>query len=409
MRPFRVLRRALLLLFLSLGATLLLAVAASQVEQHIFRRRAELLLSQIQSLELRKTTWREAQERLKDWGANQEFSERCDTLPCSFQVTTNDVVYGFAERRNLFTKLDDYFRWRLGLSYDTGPFVHIEHSLLRTYVRIGGHPAKAIADVGTRGGTVWEKGFWVTLETYGHPSGWSGIDRIEFALMASVTSRARLDHYRFSPIDYQLMLHPYYVIGTNPCTFCVTGWVNFTPYASSENVRRLMTLDLSCLSSWHHCLTQNDIMPAAWSQYLAEQPILNGSDGKVPCSPSFLEIVGRDSASIADVEIVRFHDSVDERGYHSGSADARLREWLKGATDWKVGETRKVSIRAGNDRENLNLPSGAEVFLFRHRLPREGSWVASVPPCPISFINEDNLRAVRRGIEQDYSAANSPK
>jgi len=50
------LRRSRINLFLApaiiLGALLLVALTASQIEQHVFRRRAELLLTQIQSVEL---------------------------------------------------------------------------------------------------------------------------------------------------------------------------------------------------------------------------------------------------------------------------------------------------------------------------------------------------------------------
>ena|ERR1700719_1078613 len=58
---FRLLRKFLFAVALSLCAVLFLILLASQVEQHVFRRRAELLLSQVQPLELRKTTWQDVQ------------------------------------------------------------------------------------------------------------------------------------------------------------------------------------------------------------------------------------------------------------------------------------------------------------------------------------------------------------
>jgi hypothetical protein len=57
---FGSLRKVIVGLSLSLCAVLLLTLLASQVEQQLFRRRAALLLSQLQSLELRKASWQDA-------------------------------------------------------------------------------------------------------------------------------------------------------------------------------------------------------------------------------------------------------------------------------------------------------------------------------------------------------------
>ena len=78
-----------------LGALLPVALTASQIEQHVFRRRAELLLSQIQSVELRKTTWSEAQLQFEKWGARRTFPKSCDAQRCSFELTLEDPVYHF--------------------------------------------------------------------------------------------------------------------------------------------------------------------------------------------------------------------------------------------------------------------------------------------------------------------------
>jgi hypothetical protein len=50
----RSLRKFLFALLLGLCAVLSLTLLVSQIEQRLFRRRAELLLSQVQALELRK-------------------------------------------------------------------------------------------------------------------------------------------------------------------------------------------------------------------------------------------------------------------------------------------------------------------------------------------------------------------
>lgn len=404
------LRKFLFALALSLCALLFLTFLATQIEQHLFRRRAELLLSQVQSFELRKTSWQDTQVQLQRWGATREFGNPCDSHGCSLQITLNEFVLGYFAQRNLFVKLDDYFRWRLKLAYSQGPFERIENSLLQAYVHLGGHPARVVANIGMRDGVVWSKSFHVWIETYGHPIYWSGNDRFEFTLIAIVYSVSRFDRHFGGLIDPQLMLHPYYTIGRpSGCTICVAGWTMFTPYAAPADIRRLMQLDLSCLTRWGHCLTQSDIMPVAWAQYLAERPLVEGSSGEPACSPSFPEILGRDSANIAEVEILKYEDEVDSQGYHLGVARARLLKRLKGVADWNVGEIREVPVWGGNGREKLKLPIGAQLVLFRRRGYSSGEWTASWSACPITMVNETNLSLIRRGIEQDYSAWDTPE
>ena len=53
----RLLRKCLLFTAIGVSVVLFLVLLVSQVEQRIFRSRAELLLAQVQSLELRKTPW----------------------------------------------------------------------------------------------------------------------------------------------------------------------------------------------------------------------------------------------------------------------------------------------------------------------------------------------------------------
>lgn len=204
-------------------------------------------------------------------------------------------------RANLFVKLDDYFRWRLGLAYSEGPFVLMAASLFKVYLWLGGHPAKVTANIGMRDGVVWNKEFHAAIETYGHPIGWSGDFRTEFTLFASAYSVSRFEGH--GGVDPQLMLHPHYMIGARNCTICVLGWAIFTPYAASEDVHRLMQMDLSCLTSWRRCLTQSDIMPIAWAQHLAELPTSDRVLAPLVCAPSTLEILGRDSPNIAVVEV----------------------------------------------------------------------------------------------------------
>ncbi len=406
----RSLRKFLFALSLSLCALLFLTLLASQAEQHLFRRRAELLLSHAQSLELRKTSWQEALVQFQRWGANREFGKQCDSHECSLQITLNEFVFDFLTRENLFVKLDDYFRWRLKLSYDIGPFVRIEQSFLHAYIRVGGRPARIIANIGMRDGIVWSKGISVWIETYGHPAEWSRNERFEFSLLADAHSVRRFRSYDGQSFNPQLALHPNYMIGRpGGCTICVMGWTKFTPYADSADANRLMQLDLSCLTRWRPCVTQGDIMPAAWAQYLAEGPRVDASWRQLACSSSVIEVLGRESDNIISGEVTGYREKVNSCGYPEGIASVRLFDRLKGAGDWNVGDTRDVSMPSQPGWAEANLRRGDRLILF-------GGWgrpgeisVESDLPCAPLPASETNLSLVRRGIDEDYSALGKTK
>ena len=259
-------RKAILALILSLFALLCLTLVASQVEQHIFRRSAEHLLAEIQSIELRTTPWHEAQGRFHHWGTIERYDDQCSELRCSLEITLIEPLYNFIWKSLLFVRLDDYLRWRLKLTYDTGPFVRLEVALLRAYLKIGGRPAKVIGTVGMRDGTVWSKGFQTSIEAYWH------VDEFT-ALISNVESIPQFDSSSRYNGDPQLTLHPNYVIRRQSGCCDDFGYVRFTPQADPNDVHRLMQFDLSCLTRIRPCVDQSEIMPAAWKQYLAELPI----------------------------------------------------------------------------------------------------------------------------------------
>jgi hypothetical protein len=405
MKRLRSASKLALALLMSLCALVFLALIVTRVEQHFFRQRAVLLLSQVQSIELRKTSWQEAQTQFQRWDADRKLDEHCDPHKCSVQITLNDPVLGYLSERNLFVKLDDYFRWRLKLSYDTGPFVRSEFWLLRVYMRAGGHPARVIANIGMRDDIVWSKGISVAIETYAHADQWSGAQPFEFTLFAEVNSRPRFDYFGDRWLSSQLMLHPNYAIGRpDGCEVCVMGWVKFTPYAAPEDVSRLMQLNLSCLTQWHPCATQSDIMPAAWAQYVSEHSRTYQPEQPPACSPTIVEILGRDSANIATGEVVRYHENFYSNGYDKIVATVRVLERLKGMAAWNVGETRDVTLRTGTICADDKVHVGSRLIFYGGFDRSNDVHYHRKMPWPVIPMNDSNLSFFQHGIDQDYSA-----
>jgi hypothetical protein len=394
----RPLRRALLAVFLSSCSLVFLALATSQIEQRIFRRRAERLLAELQALELRKTPWPDAQRQFRHWGANAKLDDHCNAQECSVEIALIEPVYAYVSHRNLFSFLDDYLRWRLKLSYDTGPFVRAEGALFHAYLVAGGRPARVAAHMGMREGIVWNKGFWVYLETYAHsvPDVWEGV----YGLYASTYSVPRFD--RYDSRDPQLLLHSNYVVGRpDGCEICVAGWAKFTPYTNPDDAHRLMRLDLSCLTRVHPCRTQQDIMPDGWTQYLAERQQVDGMWGQKTCSAPVIEMLGRDGANIIRGEIASYKEEHDGKVSWRGHAGVKLLEKLKGGGNWKVGDTHEMGVFRRADQ--TIRPGDRFILVFDER-----QWFDTVPydtssGCSPLPLNQTNLDLVLRGIGQDYT------
>jgi hypothetical protein len=403
----RSLRRALFALFWAFCVLLSLALIVTQIGQRIFRTDAELLLTEIRSLELRKTSWNKAKAQLQRWRPNSEYGSQCNDQKCSLTITLNQFIFGYLGERNIFLRLDDYFRWRLKLSYAEGPFAKLQWAFLRAHMRLGGRPARIIATVGMRDGIVWSKGFSVYIETYADNGPWTSSDgsSVGYTLIAETHSVPRFDYYGSNWTSPQLQLHPDYMIGRpGGCEICVEGWTRFTPYAAPEDIHRLMQLELSCLTRWHPCLIQSDIMPAAWAQYLTDQPRLEALRNRLGCSPSIIELLGRDSANMATAEILAYRDWVDNEGHRYVGTRIRVLERLKGVPEWKVGETRELTDLSGIGGDSTRLRPGTQLLFFSGRSPLSKMRIDPGYGCPILLLNEANLNLVRRGIAQDYTA-----
>jgi hypothetical protein len=204
--PF--IRKAIVRLAVILASIVLLALVATRVQQWLLRRDAERLLSEVQAIELRQTTWGEAQQIFQHWTTQREVEEPCDERKCAIQVTLNNFVFRFIARATWVEKVDGYLRYRLKLSGDSNGndiFMHSMMNLLRAYMWMGGRATLIRAEVGMRDGVVWSKGFSVRIETRGRvdPEG----PPYDYSLIGSSGSAARLGKYDPNSIHPALLLH----------------------------------------------------------------------------------------------------------------------------------------------------------------------------------------------------------
>jgi hypothetical protein len=400
-RRLRRLLKLALVVLLSACTLVLILWLGNQIEQRAFRGRVQILLSEVQSIQLRETSWDQAQGLLGGWSANRQYDSPCDSSQCSLRITLDNAAYHFIASRNILVKLDDYLRWKFNLAYNVGPFVRAEFWLFRVHMRMGGHPAQVVANVGMRNGIVWSKGVLVSIETHAHPAGQPGNWVGDYGLVADMYSLSRFDYFGNELPALQLLVHPDYDIGQpGGCEVCVMGWVKFTPYAAPEDVRRLMQLNLTCLTRWHPCTTQSDIMPVAWSQYLAEHTSERSRPESSGCSPVVVEILGRDSSYAATGEVVQFHKT------SSGDTVAvvRVLDQMKnagGAAAWHARELRTVSVHLGTPCAPEKLSTGMRLIFFggfdRRTMSVRAAW-------PVMRMTDANMALFRRGATQDYAA-----
>lgn len=364
---------------------LLLTVLSIHLQQGILRYRAERLLADIRSLDLRKTSFEEAQTVFRDWSSSGHYDGECTQRHCTFEVALQDFV---SNHLGVFT----------------------EHPwLLRAYMFLAGRPARILAGIGVQTGVVWGKSFDVYIEV---PHTDAEGHTYEYTLIGEAQSVSRFDPPGSWP---DLRLHPNYAVGRpGGCTACVMVYARFTPYTAPEDVQRLMQFDLSCLTRWKPCREQGDIMPAAWSQYLKEQALRDVAWGKRTCQPQLVELLGRDAENSAIVDVIANRTESGGDGEPYQVSTVRLVERLKRTAFWGIGANRELRVFDGTvalatvDTAAQVHPGTQFIILFAHRkyagLGPNGPdiWLEECGAVPLT---ENNLALVRHGIDQDYRAA----
>jgi hypothetical protein len=380
-----------LLRFLKYGVVLSLAVLlvtalSIHLQQRILRARAERLLADVRSLELRKATFEEAQPVFRRWHDFGHYNGECNQQRCTFEVTLQDIVL-----RHLYMYPRSLF-------------------LLRIEELLGGRPARIFARIGVQNGVVWEKSFGLFLVVwpFDGPRG----NTSEYTLIATAHSVSR-----FSPWQERYLIHPNYVVGRpGGCEGCLAVFVEFTPYADPADVRRLMQFDLSCLTRWKRCLVQGDIMPDVWAEHSREVANYEWGPLRRTCGSQVAELLGRDAEDAAIVDVVSSRRGAP--AFDGGPIQVftvRLVERLKRAAFWDVGATRDFSL--SEDNVGLAAPNtlsqvrpGSRFILLFSKYPIGGSgqdtWLEVSCAMPFS---QSHLALVRRGIKQDYEAAETDK
>ncbi len=255
---FRLLRVAAI----SLLTVLLLFFGLLQFEQHIIRRRSERLLADFHSIRQNQTTWPEAQALMQRWGKLGHAHGPCSSTDCAYDIT----VLG----------------WPSLLPNDNGLAIRLLH-------RLSGFPL-LLQRVGIRfsilelrflveDGAVRRTRLSIEAET-------DGADYVS-ALLVTVTSHASLDGSdgALSSVgaDEELGMHPDFVVGPDGfCTGCENISLDYTPQIAPDELVRLTSFDLSCLTQWRPCPHLSELAPVLMREDAAH--LRNVPRNSVPCT-----------------------------------------------------------------------------------------------------------------------------
>lgn len=345
-----------------LCAIVLILAVVIRVDQYLLRRKAERLLADLKSLEMRKSTHQDARQVIDRWKEEVYKKGPCEPAWCDVRISLGDVF----ERHVMF--------------FTNHP------RLVYLYQLLGGRPAMIDGFIRVRKNIVWGKGIMAGVASYfgrDQNGGW-----FFFSLIGQAGSG--------SP-DFISALHPEYAVGTpSGCTFCKEAHVTFTPYTDSAEVKRLMDINFSCLTNWHPCKTKADILPTAWNEYTAEEKSKENSVQRM-CSPDVVRVLSRESRRVVIGEVTKAEPSA---GY------GEVTVLLKG--DFKSWNPH-FPLAPENYSFSESLPMKEKlgdryVLFFEH--PIVTYRVDHDPVCTALPATAANVGAVRLGVAEDWADHN---
>ena len=278
MRLRAVVLRVVRAIAISLLTLFLLVSVAIQIQDYSIRRRSERLLADFHSIRLNQTTWPETQALIQRWGELGRAHGPCNAMDCAYDIT----VVGWP---SLLPNADGTAaRWlfRLGRFRLLLQLVGMRFSVLELRFLV-------------EDGVVRRTKLSLSAETGGALS----------VLLLKVMSHASLRGSDDGPDDVgndeELGVHPGFIVGADGfCTGCENMALAYTPQIAQEELVRLTSFNLSCLT-WRPCAHLKDIAPALMRED-AKRP-RDVHRNSVPCTTAAWALA-RDASAIWLVNVL---------------------------------------------------------------------------------------------------------
>jgi hypothetical protein len=327
--------------------TVVLLAGVILLDQYLLRRRAEHLLSDIRSLELRKSTYLDARGVIDRWWDEAHQQGPCRADWCDVEISLTDFAWSHAEFLFRTPTRSRIFRW------------------------LGARPAIVGASIRVRNDVVLGK----AIEEYvGGPCH----DFNDQTTCLTVMGHVQTGKRRF--IDRR---HPEYSFyEPSGCEICVDARVIFSPYANTADVQRLTDVNFGCITQWTPCENEDDILPMAWAQVHSERALPPDVGGS--CSGT-VRTLSRELGSVplATVTLV-----------------GNIEEGPQITVRWDEQREMTKHEYQGNtfpQRNSTRIHKGDRVLVF------EGRMFSSFDSCAIVPATEENLLSAREGVSENLS------
>src|SRR4051812_8208024 len=374
MRQTRTMLRLLAWVIAGLVVAVLVSAGALRVGQDLLRRKAERLLADLKSLEMRKSTYHDARQVIDRWKDSIGQEGSCQPSRCDVEIGITDFLYHHFE---FFTRHQRVLQaWRL----------------------LGGRPSQIDGYIRVRRDVVWGKGIRAIVLAY------SAGYKEDVNLIGRMGSG--------SP-GFVSPLHPEYDVGVGRHTtgsFTVGAYADFTPYADPADVNRLMDIDFSCLTRWHSCQTGADITPVAWHEAAKEEKTLAGRFSESTCGRDVIRVLARESrrAVVGEVNRVSLYAGLSDEpnsASHDPSGFAQVHILFK--DDLKHCH---LSSLAALQNYSFNQPLPAKekvgdrsILFFKYKDKFYSDYYHA---CDLLPATRENIEAVRNWAAEDWADHN---
>ena len=350
------------------------------IQQRVLRHRAEALLIGVRSLELRNSTWADAELLFRKWGAWGHYEGTCTTAECSYDIELDDLL---VSTFNKHRKVAERSEW-----------------LLKPYVVLGGRPVQIGANVKVIDGKVWGKNFTVLINVPPEKGRNAPFGGYGYTLIGRATTVSRFIR---SPSP-QLAEHSEYVVDTpGGCTGCLAVYAEFTPYAEQHESERLMDFNLDCITRRQPCKEKAEIMPNVWKEYTYDNANAASWDDLRKCNYP-IRLLARDTSNAVIAEVL-----TTEEGMKSYQVSRmRLVRALKGAEFWPRATEKDVRVFDGTVNGTAHnsprdvVASKQFILLFKYGFPNGPEiWLDD---CGCIPATDTNLTEIQAGVDRDFKS-----
>ncbi len=379
--------RSFLITIAEISLVLALIAGAIQINQWVFRYRAERLLRDILSIELRHTTFEQLSPILQRWSGRiyYDYDEPCSRQHCDLRIGISQPV-----------ELSEHYRYK---------------RTLYLYRLFGGRPAGAIATIKVRNGFVWGESYGVVVDVQpavetdttankdapvdkdGHPGSY---------LLAAVIETIPLEKANWFKWP-SARKRPEFRIGWRHGLGVYVG-VEFTPFADPSDIKRLAEFNFSCLTRWRPCRTREDIMPVAMAELSGDKHLPWDESEAPSCDQQTTRLVSRDTDNVAVVEVIESKAAVGQKEYLR--IRAKLKDRLKRTFFWEPGDEKPFEALDSPWRVPVEgfstLKRGDRLIIMFNWRAGENAVLGFRPEeCGIVPYSENNLAVVKQGVVQD--------